>query len=86
MMSIIQLILIHILDKHSHFNNAWDLRPTPGELSAENKRIPSTTLYYPYVPFNAMSNKVKWLHNSIDGPYAGKYDQLTKYTIHQASR
>jgi hypothetical protein len=28
-----------------------------------------------------MSNKVKWLHNSIDGPYAGKYDRLTKCTI-----
>ena len=38
----------------------------------------STSLYYPPEGYDPSSNKVAWLANSIDGPYAGKADRLTK--------
>ena len=41
------------------------------------RRIISSSLYYP-VTADLTSNKVAWLSNSIDGPYDGKLDPLTK--------
>jgi hypothetical protein len=40
----------------------------------------STSLFYPFTA-DPMSNQVPWLSNSIDGPYAGKLEQLTKCAL-----
>jgi hypothetical protein len=38
----------------------------------------SLTLYFPPSTRFPMANQVAWLSNSIDGPFDGKLDQLTK--------
>jgi hypothetical protein len=40
----------------------------------------STSLFYPFTA-DPMSNQVRWLSNSIDGPYAGKLERLTKCAL-----
>jgi hypothetical protein len=55
-----------------------------GEQIRENtiqKRITSTSLYYPIDPLDKDANKVAWLSKSIDGPYVGKHERLAKCTI-----
>jgi hypothetical protein len=69
---------------YTSFRDERPCRPTAGDLSSENnrrKRMPSTLLYYTFDPLHIMANKVKWLHGSIDGKYAGKHDCMAKYTI-----
>jgi hypothetical protein len=66
------------------FQDDRPCQPTAGDLSSENnrrKQMPSTSLYYTFDPLHIMVNKVKWLHGSIDGPYAGKHDSMAKYPI-----
>jgi hypothetical protein len=51
----------------------------PNQEIALRIQQPSITLHYPGVMGDEiMSNKVAWLSNSIDGPYAGKLERLTK--------
>jgi hypothetical protein len=61
-----------------------DPRNAKGEQIRENtiqKRITSTSLYYPTDPLNKDANKVAWLSKLINGPYAGKHERLAKCTI-----
>jgi hypothetical protein len=54
-----------------------DPRNAMGEQIRENtiqKRLTSTSLYFPKDPLNKDANKVEWLSKLINGPYAGKHE------------
>jgi hypothetical protein len=60
--------------------NSYDC-PDPGNQALENSvhcRQHSTSLYYTADPNIKMANQVEWLVSSINGPYAGKHEQLAK--------
>jgi hypothetical protein len=64
-----------------HASCPFDDPVDPGKEGKENafrRQMVSLTLYYPPPTRFPMASQVAWLSNSIDGPYDGKLDRLTK--------